>query len=519
MKNKQNISEQNIEQQIVVLTTENAFYKTENFSLQNQTLCLQNEVTQLKEQLNWFQRQLFGKRSERIVSELNQDQLTFEGFENLPENLEEQKKTVQAHERRKPNRNGQDKITLPSDLPVETIILDVPEEQKICQETGKPLVKIGEEVTHKLAHKPGSYYIKEIIRPKYALPQAGILVAELPDSIIPRCRADESFLAEVLVKKFVDHLPLYRIAEILGRQEIGISRKLLSQWVVRIGKALKPLRDEMLKQILKSANIFVDETSVKFLDEAGSKFGYLCTICGGKASDPPYRVYNFREDRCHENILELLKDYQGVMHSEKYGAYVKLAERKDIIWCPCWAHIRRKFFEAESGDILFREWVLGEIQNLFKLEETAWLLSEEERLKIRKEKEEPIIDELINKIKDKLINGKVLPKSKFREALGYFCSLIPYLKNYLKHPFARLDNNVAERSIRPIALGRKNWLFFGSPEGGEAGAVILSLVQTCKSLGIDPRKYLEDVLRRIMSHNSQKLYELLPDQWKLNRSK
>ena len=207
------------------------------------------------------------------------------------------------------------------------------------------------------------------------------------------------------------------------------------------------------------------------------------------------------------------------MHSDKYGAYVKLAERKDIIWCPCFAHIRRKFFEAESGDILFREWVLGEIQNLFKLEETAWLLSEEERLKIRKEKEEPIIEELIDKIKDKLINGKILPKSKFRVALGYFCSLIPYLKNYLKHPFARLDNNVAERSIRPIALGRKNWLFFGSPEGGEAGAVILSLVQTCKSLGIDPRKYLEDVLRRIMNHNSQKLYELLPDQWKLNRSK
>src|SRR3989337_3375904 len=111
-----------------------------------------------------------------------------------------------------------------------------------------------------------------------------------------------------------------------------------------------------------------------------------------------------------------------------------------------------------SSDVCSSD-LLGEIQNLFKLEETAWLLSEEERLKIRKEKEEPIIDELINKIKDKLINGKVLPKSKFREALGYFCSLIPYLKNYLKHPFARLDNNVAERAIRPIAIGRKNWLF------------------------------------------------------------
>ena len=145
------------------------------------------------------------------------------------------------------------------------------------------------------------------------------------------------------------------------------------------------------------------------------------------------------------------------------------------------------------------------------------LLSEEERLAIRKEKEEPIIDELINRIKDKLINGKILPKSKLKEALGYFFSLIPYLKNYLKYPFARLDNNVAERSIRPIAIGRKNWLFFGSPEGGEAGSVILSLVQTCRGLGVDPRKYLEDILRRLMSHNSQKLYELLLDQWRLNR--
>ena len=512
MKIKQNDIDQNLEKKITVLSTENAFYKTEIFSLQNENM-------QLKEQLNWFQRQLFGKRSERIVSELNQDQLTFEGFDNLQTKSEEQTTSVPSHERSKPNRNGQDKITLPPDLPVETITLDVPEEQKICRETGQPLVKIGEEITHKLAHKPGSYYIKEIIRPKYAQPEAGILVAQLPDSIIPRCRADESFLAEVLVKKFIDHLPLYRIAEILGRQEIGISRKLLSQWVMYIGKALKPLRDEMLKRILESENIFVDETSVKFLDEEGSKLGYLWTICGGKVSDPPYRVYNFREDRRHENILELLKDYHGVLHSDKYGAYVKLAERDDIVWCPCYAHIRRKFFDAESGDLLFRDWVLGEIQNLFKLEETLWLLSEKERLEIRKEKAEPIIDELINKIKDKLINGKVLPKSKFREALGYFCSLIPYLKNYLKYPFARLDNNVAERAIRPIALGRKNWLFFGSPEGGEAGAVILSLVQTCKSLGINPREYLEDVLRRIMSHSSQKLYELLPDEWKLNKSK
>ena len=510
MKTQQKQLPKNLEKKISILTTENSFYKTEISSLKN-------ENTELREQLDWLKRQIFGKKTERFVSDINDYQLVFEGFENLETNTEEEEKTIPAHKRRKPNRNGKDKITLPSDLPVETTTLDIPEEQKFCKETGKPLVRIGEEITHRLAHKPGSYYIKEIIRPKYALPENGIITAELPDSIISRCRADESFLAEVLTRKFADHLPLYRISEILGRQKIGVSRKILSQWVVRLGMTLKPLRDEMLKQILESKNIFVDETPVKFLEKK-SKQGYLWTVCGGKASDPPYRVYNFRDNRRHENVFQIIKDYHGVFHSDKYSGYFKLAQKEGIIWAPCWAHIRRKFFEAKSGDSLFREEVLEEIQKLFKFEETAWFLSPKERLKIRKEKEAPIIDELIKKIKDKLINGKILPKSKLREALGYFSSLTPYLKNYLKYPFARLDNNVAERSIRPIAIGRKNWLFFGSARGGEAGAVILSLVQTCRGLGINPREYLEDILRRFMSHSFQKLHELLPDQWRQNRS-
>jgi len=126
---------------------------------------------------------------------------------------------------------------------------------------------------------------------------------------------------------------------------------------------------------------------------------------------------------------------------------------------------------------------------------------------------------MISKIKNRLMEGTVLPKSKIREALGYFCSLIPYLKNYTKHPFSRLDNNVAERAIRPLVIGRKNWLFFGSEEGGEAGAILLSLVQTCRGLAINPRTYLEDIFRRLMSHNTQKLEELLPDQWLLAKKK
>ena len=147
------------------------------------------------------------------------------------------------------------------------------------------------------------------------------------------------------------------------------------------------------------------------------------------------------------------------------------------------------------------------------LERVAWARSEKERLKIRQEKEVPIIDELIAAIKDKLIDGKILPKSKFREALGYFCGLIPHLKNYTKHAWARLDNNVAERAVRPLAIGRKNWLFVGNEDGGEAAAVLLSLVQTCRAIEVNPRNYLEDVMRRLQSHSANKLHELLPDEW------
>jgi transposase len=271
----------------------------------------------------------------------------------------------------------------------------------------------------------------------------------------------------------------------------------------------------MLAQILKSGNVFYDETPIKMLSPGKGKThqAYMWVLVGGKCADPGYRIYDFCTNRCHYNAAELLKGYHSVLHSDKYGAYESLANKKQLIWCPCWSHIRRKFIEAESGDLAFRDWVLRKIRYLFMLEKVAWARSEEERLRIRKEKEVPIIDSLITAIKDKLVNGKVLPKSKFREALGYFCGLIPYLKNYTEHVWARLDNNVAERAVRPLAIGRKNWLFVGNETGGEAAAVLFSLIQSCRAFNVNPREYLEDIMRRLMDHSFSKLHELLPDQW------
>jgi transposase len=476
---------------------------------------LQNEVAKLKEQIAWFHRNLFGKRSEKIIDHPT-EQLTLFDLGEDKEVIKE--KLIPSHTRKTYKGKDANKVSFPEDLPIKRIIIDIPEDDKICPLTNKPLVKIGEEVSQKLAKNPASFFIKEIIRPKYASPKGGeetITIAPLPESLFSRCKVDESFLADILVKKFADHIPLYRQSEILSRENIYISRQLLSQWVIKCGIALKPLYETMKSLILAQENLFIDEVPINMLEPGKGKTRqcYMWVIVGGQGSNPAYRLFNFRIDRTHKHAAELLKNYHGRVHSDKYGAYEALACKKLFTWCPCWAHIRRKFFEGQAGDSNFVNLVMRKIKYLFMFERIGWSRSEEERLRIRKEKEIPIIDELIHLVKDKLCNGSALPQSKFKEALGYFMGLVPYLKNYTLHAYSRLDNNVAERAVRPLAIGRKNWMFLGSEEGGEAGAIIISLVQTCRALNINPQEYLEDVMRRIMSHSSQKLEELLPGNW------
>lgn len=483
-------------------------------ALEKEMVELRSENIYLKEQLDWFKRQIFGKKSERLV-ETDPEQLKFDGFES-EETAKEKTKTIPAHERRTKNRSGEDTIRLPDDLPVETVVIDLPEEEKICKETGLPLKKIGEEVSHKLAYRPGNFFLKKIVRPKYAHPEReenGVAIASMPDTILPKCRADDSLIAEIITRKFVDHLPLYRIAENLARDGIKISRRLLSQWVVAAGSALYPLYQAMKEKILAGDRVHIDESPVDLFDSPKMASGYMWVLVGGEGADPPYRFYEFYPDRKHARAEEILNSYKGIIHSDKYGAYESYVRAHGNVWVPCWAHIRRKFFEAEMGDPVLRTWVLEQIQELFAIEEKVWTLSPAERIQLRQAQAVPIIDEMIDRVKHRLTHGIILPKSKFKAALGYFCSLIPYLKNYTQHPSARLDNNPAERAVRPLAIGRKNWLFLGSEESGQAAATLLSLVQTCRALNINPRTYLEDVCRRIMGHSARKLHELLPDEW------
>lgn len=479
------------------------------------------QIALLQEQLSWLKKQLFGAKSERIVADLGQQSLPFTEIDVVTPPTE----TVDqvSYERRKAVKNkGTDTIAYPDDLPVERKLLDLPDEQKVCPATGEPLVQIGEEVTRKLARKAEQFFIIEYVRPKYAsrkAPDQGVMTAALPDTIIDRCPADESLLASVVIAKFCDHLPLYRQVQMLRRSGIQISRQTLSKWVLSLGAGLEPLYEAMMARVLQSGVIFVDESPISLQGQKKGpcKKAYMWIYAGGGGGDPPYRFFEFCTSRSHAHVEQTLKNYQGVLHSDKYAAYEKLAKREDIQWCPCMAHVRRKFVEVEGAEPELRRRILQKIRYLFMLERVAWARSPEERLRIRQEKEKPILGSLTKLIKERLHQGGLLPKAKLTQALHYYLGLAPYFENYLTNPDARLDNNVAERAIRPLTIGRKNWMFVGSENGGQAAAIFMSLIQTCRHLNINPQEYLEDVLRRIMSHPAKRIEDLLPDRWLADR--
>ena len=483
------------------------------------------EISWLKERIETLNRLIFGPKKIKVIPV--DGQLYFPGMD--PKDLPpapppESSAPVKPHQRKKPVRSGIHSLQIPANCPVEQTIIDLPEEEKTDPETGERLVKIGEVATRQLAYKSGYYFVKETVRYKYAAPsreEAGVMIAAPPECIIPKCRADESLLAEIVTREYADHLPLYRLSEIYSRDGVQISRQLMSQWILQLGKILTPLYKLMWVRIISSKNIFIDETPVKLQVKGKGKLqtGFMWILVGGPEINPAYRIFRFFNDRAHAHALEMVEGFSGSLHSDKLEVYQKLGRSDGIIWHPCWEHAKRKFQEMVSGDLKFRDWIISKIQQLDLIEREAWEVNEVDRLEMRKTREEPLIDEMIAAVKDKVENGFCLPKSKYREALNYIYGLIPYLKNYLYHPFAHMNNNVAERAVRPLAIGRKNWLFVGSEKGGEATATLLSLVQTCRALGINPQEYLEDIMRRFLNHPINRLEELLPDNWQKAQEK
>lgn len=328
--------------------------------------------------------------------------------------------------------------------------------------------------------------------------------------------AGPGLLAHVAVNKYADHLPLHRQEQMFSRQGVDLSRQTLCDWMRSCAELVRPLFDLMKQAVLSSKAVQTDDTPVAVLDPAlpRTKTGRLWTYVGDKAH--PYTVYDYTPDRCRDGPDRFLREFSGYLQADAYSGYDRLYkdQQRQVTEVAYWAHTRRKFFDAQDSDIMRSMVMLAYIRLLYDVEREARdrRLEGLRRLALRREKSVPVLAGIEAYLRRE--QPQVLPKSPIAEAIGYALGNWEALRRYTEDGDLEIDNNGAERSLRGVAVGRKNWLFFGSDQGGRTAAILTSLITTCKRLDIDPFAYLRDVFERISAHPASRLSELLPDLWK-----
>jgi transposase len=483
-------------------------------SNQHQLKILQNQVEQLL-------RRIYGRRSEKLdPNQLMFDNLILEAANQpekpVEESPPEEPPPPKPHKRGKRNHPG--RIPIPEHLERVEILLDIPEEDKVCPETSKPLKQIGWEISEKLQYRPGKLLVNVYKRPKYASPdsmasgQVGIIIAPMPDHPILKCKADVGLLSHIIVSKFADHLPLYRQDGIFEREGVTIPRATQTSWMLQIYEAIRPLGDVLRQVVLERDILFTDDSIIPLLVKGNGrvkKARLWVYVRGGPG--PPLTVFDFSRDRSKKRPLEFLDGYKGYIHADAYSGYDELFRKREVIEVGCWVHARRKFDESASSRPEQATDIMARIAQLYQIETACKEMEPEDRCSIRHERSQPIIDGIFTRLEE--LKPVTLPSEPLSKAIDYALNQKKALTRYLEDGRLKPDNNTAENAIRPLALGRKNWLFAGSERGGRTAALFYSLVQSCKACDVNPWQYFDDMLRRIMSHPINRLRKLLPDQW------
>jgi len=493
----------------------------EKSSLEQDNIRLEQENKLLKEMLKLERLRKFGSKSEQS----NPDQLQFDSLlaESDELNAAEEKEIeatehIEYDRRKGKNKNLNGRVAIPDHLERREILLDLSPEQKICPITGKEMIKIGEDVTEQLAVDPPKFYVNKYIRPKYASPdrrkgaKAGVKKAPLPDCPIERCKADVSLLANIIIDKYADHQPLYRQEQKYLRQDIRLPANTMCDWVNNCASALKPLYSELKKFILTHDYINVDETPIDLLRK-GKKIreARLWAVCTG--SGPPGTFFHFTENWKNENAIKLLKTFKGNLQTDGYSGYKKVGKRPDVNLLGCLAHARRKYVEAAKIGNKKAECFVLLFNVLYRIEHDIAAMpdtvSDAEKLAVRQKR----ANRVFKRLRHKISTTHATPKSPLGKAITYTKNHFNVLPNYLTELRFKPDNNAVEQKIRPITMGRRNYLFVGSERGGETAAIFMSLIATCKATKVNPFKYLKDILSKINSHPHKQLAELLPHNW------
>jgi transposase len=492
-------------------------------ALKQLVLTLYKDKLQLAHQIEILRRRLFGHRSEK----LDPAQLALwlgqaeaapstspppgESEDTPAQPADSPQPPNPAPPHPKPKRKGHGRRPLPEHLPRQRIEHVPPPGELVCS-CGQPMRRFAEDKTEVLEYVPASMVVVEHVRPKYSCPHCQDQVVSQPAPQLPieQGRPGPGMLAYVLTSKHADHLPLHRLQGILQRYGIRLARSTLCGWVEQAAQALQPIVEEMKRQVLKSPIIQSDDTPVPVLCKGkphtrrGAMWVYLAQ---------GHVIFEYTPTRAGTGPQNFLSGYQGYLQGDAYRGYDALFTSGKIIEVGCWAHLRRYFVDAQLSEPAYAAQALAWIGQLFKVDRDAREqgLDATARLVLRQQRAGPIVDELRQWIED--LRPRILPKSPLGQALTYAHNQWRALTRFLEDGRLELDNNASERSLRRVAVGRKNWMFAGSDEGARRAAIIYSLVASCCLHGVDPFGYLRDVLERIGTHPARRIQELLPKAW------
>lgn len=473
------------------------------------------ESERLRQIIKELQRHRFGRRAESWPEE--QLQLGLEEAEQFAAAEEAgSEEAAPAARKVRAARRRANRGALPAHLPRVERVVEIG--IAICPGCGGPLHRIGEDVAERLDIVPAQFRVLVVRRPKYGCRRCAdvVMQAPAPARLIEGGIPTEATVAQVLVSKYADHLPLYRQAQIYARQGVALDRSTLADWVGCAAFLLRPVYARLLDRLKASAKLFADETTAPVLDpgrgrtKTGQLFAYARDDRPWGGPDPPIVAYVYAPDRKAARPLAHLAGFRGVLQVDGYAGYKVLAERSEVQLAFCWSHVRRPFYELAQGGLApIASEALRRVAALYRIEDEIRGCSAEERRARRQERSRPLIAAFEPWLREKL--SLISQKTKLAEAIRYALSRWTGLCLFLEDGRVEIDNNVVERAIRPLALNRKNALFAGSDGGAEHWAVIASLIESCKLLGVEPHAYLADVMTRIVTgHPQTRLDELMP---------
>ena len=492
--------------------------------LQTQTIReLDRKREQLEHRLALVLKQFYGQRRERFIDPAQLTLFTLEDIVALAVEAKQAEQQRQQEEllsrRRGKKRPGHSRRPLPDHLPREVIRHELTAEEKACPCCGEQRQEIGYESSEQLEYIPASFKVLVHERVKYACRscQEHVAIADVPNKPIEKGLPGPGLLAQTVLSKYGDHLPLYRQEDIVARSGIFLRRSTLCDWIAAAAVLLEPLYRRMVELVLESHVLHTDDTSVKLLDprEAKAKTARFWAYLGDQQH--PYVVYDFTESRKRDGPQQFLAGYEGYLQADAYGGYDGIYAGGKVHEVACWAHARRKWYEARTTDPARAHHALALIQKLYRVERDCRRADPEERLAARQDRSLPILGEFKNWLDEQ--HEKFLPKSPIGQAATSTANQWTALKRYCESGDLSIDNNTAERAMRPCAIGRTNWIFVASRTGGHRAAVLMSLVQSCKQNQVEPWAYLKDIFDRLPtlgeSPSPTSLDELLPNRWLL----